>query len=34
MIQKGSLRADSGQDSTAIRIALYAFLDRHLGCGM
>lgn len=34
LIRNGLLRPDSGQDSTAIRSALYALLDRHLGGGM
>jgi hypothetical protein len=34
LIRKGLLRADSRQDSTAIRSALYSLLDRQLGCGM
>jgi hypothetical protein len=33
-IRNGLLRPDSGQDSTAIRSALYSLLDRHLGGGM
>ncbi|MFM2444332.1 MAG: hypothetical protein RJB09_1518 [Pseudomonadota bacterium] len=31
LIRKGLLRPDSGQDSTAIRGAIYSLLDRHLG---
>ena len=34
LIRKGLLDCDSQQDSTAVRNALYALLDRHLGCGM
>jgi hypothetical protein len=34
LIRKGLLRPGSGQDSTAIRSAIYSLLDRHLGVGM
>ena len=34
LIRKGLLRADSRQDSAAIRSALDSLLDRQLGCGM
>ena len=34
LIRNGLLSPDSGQDSTAIRSALYSLLDRHLGGGM
>jgi hypothetical protein len=34
LIRKGLLRPDSRQDNAAVRNALYALLDRHLGGGM
>jgi len=34
LIRKGLLHPDRVHDSKAIRTALYAFLDRHLGGGM
>ena len=34
LIRKGLLHCESQQDSTAVRNALYALLDRHLGGGM
>jgi hypothetical protein len=34
LIRNGLLSPDSGQDSTAIRSAIYALLDRHLGGGI
>ena len=34
LIRKGLLRPDSQYDGKAIRMALYALLDRHLGGGM
>ena len=34
LIRKGLLDCDSQQDSTAVRNALYALLDRQLGGGM